>query len=124
MKKQLNEEFKRMQELAGLITENEIDIDDKTLIQNISKLTEEDDIFPITRNLPSGFSDGDEEKVMTGLLNIISKVNPGADMEKKKISLQRAFIETMEELKKACQRSWSVARGVKDYFEDNLNMFR
>ena len=108
---------------SRLLNENDQTIDDKTLIQNIDKLTE-DDIFVITRNLPTEFSDGDEEEVMTGLLDIISKVNPGADIEKKKMSLQRALPETMERLKKASWSSFSVARGVKDYFEDNLDMFR
>ena len=101
----------------------EEEVDDKTLLDNIDDLLDYD-IHPITSILPSQYSDGDPEKVLTGLLNIIKKVNPNANIENKKISLQRAFDETMQELSKASWAKHTVTMGVKEYFRNNLQMFR
>jgi galactitol-specific phosphotransferase system IIB component len=70
--KQINE-IKRMQQLAGIINENQLfEIDDQNIKQNINKL-EDEDILIVTKNLPTEYTDGNKEKVITGLLNIIQK---------------------------------------------------
>jgi len=97
---------------------------DDILIDNINDL-EDEDIYSWSRLIPhEPYYKGDEEKVMNGLLDVIKKVNPNADFEKKKMSLSRAFDETCENLRNASQKSFSAARGIKDFFEENLSMFR
>lgn len=98
-------------------------IDDKTLLDNIDDLLDYD-IHPITSDLPSQYSDGNPDKVLIGLLNVIKKVNPNANIENKKISLKRAFDETMQDLNKAAWAEHTVTMGVKEYFRNNLQMFK
>ena len=125
MKKQLNEEFKRMQQLAGIITEN---ISDSELEKNINNLTPKDIHWSKDPenglNIAYNFDDVDEELLITQLLNLIKKVNPNTDLEKKKLSFSRDFAQFNDKLYSASQRSFSVEDGLKDYFKDNLSIFK
>lgn len=123
MKRQLNE-VKRMQQLAGLLNEYQLnEIDDKALMQGIKNLTD-DDLKPISLNVRFNFEDVEEEKLLDGIVRVIQKVNPDADIEKKKMSLTRDLAGTNEKLNSATQKSFSAFQGLKDYFEDNLEIFK
>ena len=125
MKKQLNEEFKRMQQLAGIITEN---TSDNELEKNINNLTAKDLHWSKDPknglNISYNFDDVDEELLITQLLNLIKKINPNIDLEKKKLSFSRDFAQFNDKLYSASQRSFSVEDGLKDYFKDNLSIFK
>jgi hypothetical protein len=125
MKKQLNEEFKRMQQLAGIITEN---TSDNELEKNINNLTAKDLHWSKDPenglNISYNFDDVDEELLITQLLNLIKKINPNVDLEKKKLSFSRDFAQFNDKLYSASQRSFSVENGLKNYFKDNLSIFK
>jgi hypothetical protein len=125
MKKQLNEEFKRMQQLAGIITEN---TSDNELEKNINNLTAKDLHWSKDPenglNISYNFDDVDEELLITQLLNLIKKINPNVDLEKKKLSFSRDFAQFNDKLYSASQRSFSVEDGLKNYFKDNLSIFK
>ena len=128
MSKQIiSEEFRRMQKLAGLINEN---IDDKELINKIENLEDKDLNYSKTpdNGLSIGnWDDVDEDLLLTQILNLIKKVNPNADLEKKKQSLMgsNTLANFNNKLVSAAWKSFSAARGLKDYFiEDNLEMFK
>lgn len=70
------------------------------------------------------WDDVDEDKLLDGLLQIIQKVNPQADLEKKKISLKRDLPTLNDKLFAATQKSFSAEQGLKDYFKDNIEMFK
>ncbi len=93
---------------------------DEILIDNIEELSD-NDLEPIS---PSEYRDSGEEKVLIELLNIIKKVNPNVNIEHKKLSLKRDFGENMEKLYKSALREYSVFTGIKEYFKDNLAMFK
>ena len=126
MKQPLNEEFKRMQKLAGL-NENE-DISDDKLKTNINNLTSKDLGWSTDKENGLGISynwdDVDEDLLLTQILNLIKKVNPNADLEKKKLSFSRDFAQFNDKLHSATQKSFSAEAGLKDYFKDNLNIFK
>jgi hypothetical protein len=118
MKQQING-IHRMQQLAGIITESQLnEIDDNQLIENIENLTEKE-IHAVTMHVG-----GEDDKALEGLLSIIKKVNPQADLEKKKMSLERAWNETSEDIRKTAMKGWSAASSVRKYFLDNLQIFR
>jgi hypothetical protein len=125
MKKQLNKEFKRMQQLAGIITEN---TSDNELEKNINNLTAKDLHWSKDPenglNISYNFDDVDEELLITQLLNLIKKINPNADLEKKKLSFSRDFAQFNDELYSASQKSFSAEDGLKNYFKDNLSIFK
>ena len=87
--KELINEAKRMQQLAGIITEN---TSDEELEKNINDLTAKDIQWSKDPenglNISYNFDDVDEELLITQLLNLIKKINPNADLEKKKISFK------------------------------------
>ena len=130
MKKQiLSEEFRRMQELAGIITESQLnEVGDEDLEKNIDNLKDSD--IGWSQDEKNGLSisynwdDVDEKLLLTQILNLIKKVNPNADLEKKKLSFSRDFAQFNDKLYSASQKSFSAAQGLKDYFEDNLEIFR
>ena len=130
MKKQLNEEFKRMQQLAGIITENisTENISDDELKERINNLTPKD--IHWSKDPENGldiaydFDDVDEKLLITQLLNLIKKVNPNTDLEKKKLSFSRDFAQFNDKLYSASQKSFSAENGLKDYFKDNLYIFK
>jgi hypothetical protein len=121
----ISEEFKRMQKLAGIINEN---ILDDELKKNINNLTSKDLHWSKDPenglNISYDFDDVDEELLKTQLLNLIKKINPSADLEKKKLSFSRDFAQLNDKLHSASQKSFSAEKGLKDYFEDNLEMFK
>jgi len=95
---------------------------DEELIYRINNL-EERDLNKITYNVRYDWNDVDEDKLMEGILHIISIVNPDADLEKKRMSLNRGLSELNDRLFRATQKTFSAYRGVMNYFEDNLYMF-
>jgi hypothetical protein len=132
MKKQIiSKEFERMQKLAGIITESQLnEVGDEDLKKNIDNLKDSD--IHWSKDEENGLSisynwdDVDEKLLLTQILNLIKKVNPNADLEKKKQSLSGSNIlaQLSDKLYAASQKSFSSARGLKDYFEDNLEIFR
>ena len=124
MKEFINE-AKRMQQLAGIITEN---ISDDELEKNINNLTSKDVQWSKDPenglNISYNFDDVDEELLITQLLNLIKKINPNADLEKKKLSFSRDFAQFNDKLYSASQKSFSPEAGLKDYFKDNLSIFK
>jgi len=127
--KQLNEQFRRMQYLAGIITESQLnEASDEELKKNIENLKDND--LHWSKDEENGLSlayagsDFDEELLLKQILNLIKKVNPNADLEKKKLSFSRDFAQFHDDLYTASIRSFSVARGLKDYFTDNLQIFK
>jgi hypothetical protein len=123
--KELINEAKRMQQLAGIITEN---ISDEELKKNINDLTVKDLGWSKDPenglNISYNFDDVDEELLITQLLNLIKKINPNADLEKKKLSFSRDLAEFNDKLHSASNKSFSVESGLKDYFKDNLSIFK
>jgi len=123
--KELINEAKRMQQLAGIITEN---ISDDELEKNINNLTSKDLQWSKDPenglNISYNFDDVDEELLITQLLNLIKKINPNADLEKKKLSFSRDFAQFNDKLYSASQKSFSSEAGLKDYFKDNLSIFK
>lgn len=112
------------------ISENEGNLDDKDLIDNINNLDDSD--LGWSKDPNKGLSiyfdwdDVDEDLLLTQLLNLIKKVNPNADLGGKKQSLMGSNIlaNFNAKLYSASQRSFSAIRGLKDYFEDNLQIFK
>jgi hypothetical protein len=98
----------------------EEEVDDKTLIDNINKLLDHD-LDPIS---PSEYRESGPKKVFAELLKIIKRVNPNANIENKKLSLQLEFNQTMETIYKAALREYSVFSGIREYFRNNLQMFK
>ena len=118
-----------MQKLAGIITESQLnEVGDEDLEKNIDNLKDSD--IGWSKDEENGLSisynwdDVDEKLLLTQILNLIKKVNPNADLEKKKLSFSRDFAQFNDKLYSASQKSFSAARGLKDYFEDNLEIFR
>jgi hypothetical protein len=95
---------------------------DEELIDRINNL-EDRDLNKITYNVRYDWNDVDEDKLMEGILHIISIVNPNADLEKNRMSLNRGLSELNDRLFRATQKTFSAYRGLKNYFEDNLYMF-
>ena len=112
------------------ISENEGNLDDKDLIDNINNLDDSD--LGWSKDPNKGLSiyfdwdDVDEDLLLTQLLNLIKKVNPNADLGGKKQSLmgRNILANFNAKLYSASQRSFSAIRGLKDYFEDNLQIFK
>ena len=123
--KELINEAKRMQQLAGIITEN---TSDEELEKNINDLTAKDIQWSKDPenglNISYNFDDVDEELLITQLLNLIKKINPNADLEKKKISFKRDLAQFNDTLQTASNKSFSAEAGLKDYFKDNLSIFK
>jgi hypothetical protein len=123
--KQFINEAKRMQQLAGIITEN---ISDDELEKNINNLTFKDLQWSEDPenglNISYNFDDVNEELLITQLLNLIKKINPNVDLEKKKLSFSRDFAQFNDKLYSASQKSFSAEAGLKDYFKDNLSIFK
>jgi len=119
----MNREFAKMQKLAGLITENQFkqlnEVDDNSIKKNIESLTDAE------VHTVSSYVGWKNDEALEGLLTLIKKVNPEADLTKKKMSLESAWEnETSEDIKNATQKSFSAADGVKAYFLDNLQIFK
>jgi hypothetical protein len=119
----MNKEFLKMQKLAGLITENQFkqlnEVDEDNIKKNIESLADTD-IHTV-----SSYVGWKNDEALEGLLALIKKVNPEADLAKKKMSLERSWEnETSEDIKNAAQKGFSAARGVKNYFLDNLQIFK
>jgi hypothetical protein len=95
--------------------------------QNINKLSEKDLGWSTQPNIGLSiqfdWDNVDENLLQTQLLNLIKKVNPNVDLEKKKMSLSRGLYELNDRLYSASQKSFSVERGLKDFFEQNLQIF-
>ena len=123
--KELINEAKRMQQLAGIITEN---TSDEELVKNINDLTVKDVGWSKDPenglNVSYNFDDVDEQLLITQLLNLIKKINPNADLEKKKLSFSRDLAEFNSTLERATKKSFSAEAGLKDYFKDNLSIFK
>ena len=107
-------------------------VDDKTLIDAIEGLEDAD--IGWSNNPNKGLSiafdwdNVDEDLLLTQILNLIKKVNPNADLGKKKQSLvdtkSNILANFNSKLYSASQRSFSAFRGLKDYFIDNLEIFK
>jgi len=98
--------------------------EDNELINKINNL-ENNYITSITYSIPSEYSDyGSYEKVVDALLNVIYEVNPNVDLERKRMSLERALVELIDNLENAQRRGITAFRGVKDFLIDNLQMFK
>ena len=102
--------------------------EDNELINKINNL-EDDYITSITYSIPSEYSDyGSDEKVVDAVLNVIYKVNPNVDLERKRMSLNRALVEFIENLESYLSRDKSrcidAIRCAKDFLIDNLQMFK
>ena len=104
--------------------------EDNELINKINNL-EDDYITSITYSIPSEYSDyGSDEKLVDAVLNVIYKVNPNVDLERKRMSLNRALvrdylIDNLESyLSRDKSRCIDAIRCVKDYLIDNLQMFK
>ena len=103
-----------------IIKEN---LDDTTLKNNLENLPDKD-FYSISMNVWYDWDDVDEEELLNGILEFIKKVNPDADLDKKKMSLMRALSETNEMLYSAMQKEFSVAYGLKKFFLNNLNILK
>ena len=124
----LSEQFKRMQKLAGILNENEI-TSDQDLKNRINNLKDTD--LHWSKDPENGlyvsYENDNVKLLLTQFLNLIKKVNPNLGeeaLEKKKISLSRDLDGFNSKLYAATQKSFSAARGLKDFFEDNLNIFK
>jgi hypothetical protein len=122
MKITLNELRKIVRNILkeGMETES---LTDKELIDRINNL-EESCLNKITYNVGYNWDDVDKDKLMEGILSVIKKVNPYADLDKKRMSLNRALSETNNRLYRAVWSSFSAYSGLTDYFKDNLYMFK
>ena len=80
-------------------------------------------IHLITMNFPSEYGKYDEEIAFDALIRIIQEVNPNVDIERKKEALRWDWSDILDSLKRASWRGFSAERGIKDYFEDNLQFF-
>jgi len=102
--------------------------EDNELINKINNL-EDDYITSITYSIPSEYSDyGSDEKFVDAVLNVIYKVSPNVDLERKRMSLNRALVEFIENLESYLSRDKSrcidAIRCAKDFLIDNLQMFK
>jgi hypothetical protein len=121
----LFEDFYYSDEKDGIITEN---ISDDELTKKIDNLTSKDLHWSEDPenglNFYFNFDDVDEELLLTQLLNLIKKINPNADLEKKKLSFNKDFSQFNDKLNSASQKSFSAESGLKNYFKDNLYIFK
>ena len=102
--------------------------EDNELINKINNL-EDDYITSITYSIPSEYSDyGSDEKFVDAVLNVIYKVSPNVDLERKRMSLNRDLVEFIENLESYLSRDKSrcidAIRCAKDFLIDNLQMFK
>ncbi len=102
--------------------------EDNELINKINNL-EDGYITSITYSIPSEYSDyGSDEKFVDAVLNVIYKVSPNVDLERKRMSLSRSLVEFIENLESYLSRDKSrcidAIRCAKDFLIDNLQMFK
>jgi hypothetical protein len=102
--------------------------EDNELINKINNL-EDDYITSITYSIPSEYSDyGSDEKFVDAVLNVIYKVSPNVDLERKRMSLNRDLVEFIENLESYLSRDKSrcidAIRCAKDFLIDNIQMFK
>ena len=91
----------------------------KTLEEKIKDLTDKE-IHTVTMNV--GLKN---KEALEAMLNLIKKVNPEVDIEKKKMSLERSWEnETSEEIKQKAMLGISAASSIRNWFLDNLQIFK
>jgi hypothetical protein len=78
MKKQiLSEEFKRMQKLAGILTEEETNVESKKELEQLKKdafnLIRDPKLNALAKKIMSGISITDKEKLTSDLINIVNE---------------------------------------------------
>ena len=112
--------------LVKQIVKEEINNVDLQLKKNIDNLSDNDLQWSTNPNigLAIQYDDVNEELLKTQLLNLIKKVNPNVDVERKREGISFRFNELSDNLYSATQKSFSVARGLKNFFEDNLQLFK
>jgi len=115
-----------LRSIVRRIIKEETDNIDLQLKQNINNLSDNDLHWSTNPNmgLAIQYDDVDEELLKTQLLNLIKKVNPNVDIERKREGISFRFYELSDNLYSATQKSFSVARGLKNFFEDNLQLFK
>ena len=101
----------------------------KTQETDVSKL-EDKDLQDISMNVSFNEEDTDKQKVDTAFSKILKKINPDISLDDAKnkvistnlaLDNNKSFYKT---LYAAAQRSYSVERGLKDYFIDNPEIFK
>jgi hypothetical protein len=112
--------------LVKQIVKEEINNVDLQLKKNIDNLSDNDLQWSTNPNigLAIQYDDVNEELLKTQLLNLIKKVNPNVDVERKREGISFRFNELSDNLYSATQKSFSAVRGLKDFFEDNLQLFK
>jgi hypothetical protein len=112
--------------LVKQIIKEEINNVDLQLKKNIDNLSDNDLQWSTNPNigLAIQYDDVNEELLKTQLLNLIKKVNPNVDVERKREGISFRFNELSDNLYSATQKSFSDVRGLKDFFEDNLQLFK
>jgi hypothetical protein len=97
--------------------------------EKINKL-EDKDLQDISMNVSFNEEDTDKQKVDTAFSKILKKINPDISLDDAKnkvistnlaLDNNKSFYKT---LYAAAQRSYSVERGLKDYFIDNPEIFK
>jgi hypothetical protein len=96
--------------------------EDNELINKINNLSDKD-LEDISMNVRYDFEDVNNEKLISGILNVFGKINPRS-VKKQRYNVEEDLFVFNYNLQRATQKSFSAARGLKDYFIDNLQMFR
>lgn len=115
------------EEIRKVLREETV-LSDNDLKTNIDNLTASD----LSHDELSYYYDWDnvdEDLLLNQILNLIKKVNPtlsDQDLEKKKKSFSGSNILASfnEKLDQASSKSWSAERGLKNFFQDNLQIFK
>ena len=115
------------EEVRKVLREESV-ISDNDLKNNINKL-KLSDLDSKALSYQFDWDSVDEDLLLKQILDLIKKVNPtlsDQDLEKKKKSFSGSNILAgfNDKLYNASWRSYSVERGLKDYFEDNLEIFK
>lgn len=100
---------------------NESITDDK-LIYNIENLTDKD-LYDISMNVRHDFEDVDKETLIDGILNVFGKINPSS-VEKQKKNVIEDLFTFNNKLVEVTWKGRSAVQSLKDYFKDNLQIFR
>jgi hypothetical protein len=101
---------------------NESITDDETLIDNIENLTNKD-LEDISMNVRGDFEDVDKETLIAGILNVFGKINPSS-VEKQKNNVRDDLFTFNNKLVEVTWKGYSAIQSLKDYFKDNLQIFK
>jgi hypothetical protein len=96
--------------------------EDNELINKINNLSDQD-LRDISMNVRHDFDDVNQEELISGILNVFGKIKPSS-VKKQKYNVEADLFVFNYNLDRATSKSFSAARGLQDYFIDNLQMFR